>query len=154
MWNTFGLCEWEPCVCLFSYWAGLWGPIISGHRRHVVLRCNQPDWVFFCFSSPGWKLNPVVGAVYAPELYAGKFSFPFLPSFSHTQPAIPEATISCSQSQSDPRTSTIELVLHLLNMKFPSNQSESESGPDKQWMIQACLSGWGSLSHCLLAVQL
>lgn len=30
-------------------------------------------------SSSGWKLNPVVGAVYAPELYAGKLSLSLPP---------------------------------------------------------------------------
>lgn len=80
----------------------------------------------------------MVGAVYGPELYAGK-----RPSelFSRSQPRVPEAAISRSQSQSDPCISTIQLILSLLNMKFPSNQSESERGPDKQWMIQASLSG-------------
>ena len=30
--------------------------------------------VCVCVSSTGWKLNPVVGAVYGPEFYAGKES--------------------------------------------------------------------------------
>lgn len=35
----------------------------------VVVAVSQ---VFLSVLSPGWKLNPVVGAVYGPELYAGK----------------------------------------------------------------------------------
>lgn len=34
------------------------------------MRWGDGDWG--CFASfPGWKLNPVVGAVYGPEFYAG-----------------------------------------------------------------------------------
>lgn len=44
-------------------------------------------------SRSGWKLNPVVGAVYAPELYAGKSHF----SLRHRY----------------------RLILHVKNMKFP-----------------------------------
>lgn len=42
--------------------------------------------------SSGWKLNPVVGAVYAPELYAGKL-FPS-PPLPRTSLAAPEAAIA------------------------------------------------------------
>lgn len=62
-------------------------------------------------------------------------------SFHQMPCTVPEAAISGSQSQSDLRISTIGFILNLLNMKFPLNQSESESGSDKQWMIQAALSG-------------
>ena len=101
-----------------------------------------------CFSSAGWKLNPVVGAVYGPELYAGKsppapvvqvpecFS---LSAFHHNKRrAAPEAAISRGQSQSDP--------LNFYNQAHPEPTEHEiplkskwiwESGPDKQWMIQA-----------------
>lgn len=128
----------------------------------VIFPFSSHSQLRFFFLLPGWKLNPVVGAVYGPELYAGKrptasavrLLSVFLSTFHCMYSSTPEATISRNQSQSDPWISTIGLILNLLNMKFPSNQSESESGPDKQWMIQAPLSGWGSLSHCLRGVQL
>lgn len=115
----------------------------------VVVAVSQ---VFLSVLSPGWKLNPVVGAVYGPELYAGKSRF--LCFSLHLPLYASHRTRGRYQSQSDPWISTIRFILNLLNMKFPSNQSESESSSDKQWMIQASLSGWGSLSHCLRGVQL
>lgn len=73
----------------------------------------------------------------------------------HNFCAVPEAAISRSRSQSDPWISAIGLILNLLNMKFPlSIKMNLRAAPDKRWMIQAAVSGWGSLSHCLRAVQL
>ena len=51
-------------------------PLISLHislcvlKDSVTLFCDS--LVFLCAAS-GWKINPVMGAMYAPELYTGTF---------------------------------------------------------------------------------
>lgn len=48
--------------------------------QRLCLKLLAVNWPLTLTLSPlspssGWKLNPVVGAVYAPELYAGKLFF-------------------------------------------------------------------------------
>lgn len=85
--------------------------------------------------SAGWKLNPVVGAVYGPELYAGEAVclFPTLSAAANPNLTPPPHRL---------RVSSIGSILNRVNMKFPVNQSESESGSDKQWMIRVAEGGW------------
>lgn len=84
----------------------------TSKRRFMWISCSR----FFCVFS-GWKLNPVVGAVYGPELYAGKNS-----------PLAHEHEIPTN-------TNT--------NTTFKSKWIWVRGPSDKQWMIQASLlSGW------------
>lgn len=69
--------------------------------------------------SSGWKLNPVVGAVYAPELYAGKLSFSSCPRSLHHLP------------RSDPRASAAPPPPELSPPPFPNQSRPERGGADK-----------------------
>lgn len=149
MWNTFGLCERED-VCVYFHTA-----LGCGIRSQVV---TEDTWCegatsltesFFVFQhqvgswirwwEPSTPLNCTL------------VSFTFLTHnlLSYLKPlsaaASPNLTPELLQSSSSSTCWTWNSPRIKVNLK---------SGADKQWMIQAFLSGWGSLSHCLLAVQL
>lgn len=84
-------------------WAG------GGGRSGPTLTLFSP--------SSGWKLNPVVGAVYAPELYAGKLFFSSSPPSLHHLP------------RSDPHTSATPPPPEQESPPpLPPNQSRPERG--------------------------
>lgn len=64
---------YSPCLQREGVWPAVCrGPALRGSPQDSVRwgeNGEDGDWGFA--SLPGWKLNPVVGAVYGPEFYAG-----------------------------------------------------------------------------------
>ncbi|XP_029603615.1 RNA binding protein fox-1 homolog 1-like isoform X4 [Salmo trutta] len=62
------------------------GTIVEGRKvevnnatARIVTKKPQTTLVNGEVSTPGWKINPVMGAMYAPELYTGEFQFASFP---------------------------------------------------------------------------
>ncbi|XP_031643155.1 RNA binding protein fox-1 homolog 1-like isoform X4 [Oncorhynchus tshawytscha] len=62
------------------------GTIVEGRKvevnnatARIVTKKPQTPLVNGEVSTPGWKINPVMGAMYAPELYTGEFQFASFP---------------------------------------------------------------------------
>ncbi|XP_036824281.1 RNA binding protein fox-1 homolog 1-like isoform X3 [Oncorhynchus mykiss] len=62
------------------------GTIVEGRKvevnnatARIVTKKPQTPLVNGEVSAPGWKINPVMGAMYAPELYTGEFQFASFP---------------------------------------------------------------------------
>ncbi|KAM9405005.1 RNA binding protein fox-1 homolog 1-like isoform 7-T13 [Salvelinus alpinus] len=62
------------------------GTIVEGRKvevnnatARIVTKKPQTPLVNGEVSTPGWKINPIMGAMYAPELYTGEFQFASFP---------------------------------------------------------------------------